>query len=335
MILLLLACAGRPFLDAGPCLDTFDGPAIAECEVPGWDDRAYDLVLPAQYDGVTPVPVLLALHGGGGNKQAAARTTCASGEVDDPSCLHRHAQDNGYAVIFPNGTGFGLTPEVRTWNAGGGEGGWRCVSGKACDEGIDDVAYIEELLDDVEARVAVDPTRVYATGLSNGGAMSHRLACELSDRIAAIAPVGGANQLAAAGECAPARPVPVLHVHGTADPCWQYEEGPPDCPVGGGDAPHVGVEQTMEQWAEVLGCDAAPSEVALPDTARDGTSSVRLTWSGCDAPLEHLRVDGGGHAWPDGYQYLRERVIGPVPRDWGNEVIWDFLSTQRLEDPPG
>lgn len=331
MLPFLLGCAGRPFLEAGACQDAFDGPAIAECEVPGWEDRAYDLVLPEGYDGSTPVPLLLALHGGGGNKAAAERVTCSEGEVDDASCLHRHAQQGGYAVVFPNGTGFGLFDEVRTWNAGGGQDGWRCASGKACEEGIDDVAYVADLLDDVEERVVVDTDRVYATGLSNGGAMSHRLACELSERITAIAAVGGAMQFTTNATCAPTRPVPVLHVHGTADPCWQYEEGSPDCPVGGGDDPHVGVEQTMAEWAAILGCEGSTTEEALADTAQDGTSTVRLTWTGCAAPLQHLRIDGGGHAWPDGYQYLREGTIGVVPRDWGNEVLWDFLSAQRLE----
>lgn len=330
MILALsLACA-RPFLDVGPCQERFTGPGIAECEVPGWEDRAYDLVLPPDYDGESPVPLVLALHGGGGNKKAAERTTCSEGEVEDESCLHTHAQDNGYAVLFPNGTGFGLLPELRTWNAGGGDEEWRCASGKACERGIDDVSYIQDLLDDVESRAAIDTTRVYATGLSNGGAMSHRLACELSDRITAIAAVGGAMQFTTTGVCAPTRSVPVLHVHGTADPCWSYEQGAPDCPVGGGDLPHVGVQRTLDEWAALLGCDGGTVEEEIPDAAQDGTSTVRITWTGCEAPLEHLRVDGGGHAWPDGFAYMKERTIGPVPRDWGNELIWDFLGAQVM-----
>lgn len=332
MILLsLLACAGRPFLETAPCQEFFGGPTIAECALPGWEDRAYDIVLPLDYDGEHPVPLLLALHGGGGNKEGAARVTCPDGDPDDPACLHRHAQDNGYALVLPNGTGFGLRPELRTWNAGGGQGGWRCVSGKACQRDIDDVAFFQDLLDDVQGRAAIDPSRVYATGLSNGGAMSHRLACELSDRVAAIAAVGGANQLGAAQGCAPEHPVAVLQIHGTNDPCWQYEGGPPDCPVGGGDDPHIGVEASNAQWAARLGCTGDPSEEALPDTAQDGTMTTRLRWSGCAAPLEHLRVEGGGHTWPDGEPYLPRRVVGRVERDWGNEQLWAFLSAQRRE----
>lgn len=326
-----IGCGARDFLPTGPCQGAFSGPAMAECELPGWEGRGYDLVLPHDYDGSTPVPLLLAIHGGGGNKEAAAQTTCSEGRVDDASCLHRHAQDNGYAVVFPNGSGFGLLPELRTWNAGGGGEGWRCASGRACDDDIDDIAYFNDLLDDVEERVAVDTARVYATGLSNGGAMSHRLACELSDRITAIAAVGGAMQFTTTATCAPARPVPVLHVHGTDDPCWRYEGGEPDCPTGDKGDAHVSVAHTLDEWADILGCDGAHTEETLPDTAQDGATTTRITWSGCAAPLQHLRVDGGGHAWPDGHQYLKESIVGPVWRDWGNEVLWGFLQEQVME----
>ena len=105
LLTLALACAPRPFLDAGECLDSFDGPAIAACQLSDWPDRDYDLVLPDSYDGSTPVPLLLAIHGGGGNRRGAAKTTCSDGKADDASCLHRHAQASGYAVAFPDGSG--------------------------------------------------------------------------------------------------------------------------------------------------------------------------------------------------------------------------------------
>ncbi|MBW2256514.1 MAG: hypothetical protein JRI25_18225, partial [Deltaproteobacteria bacterium] len=321
------------FLETGPCEDVFEGPAIATCPVPGWERREYDLVLPADYDGTTAIPVVLALHGGGGNKEGAARVTCASGEPDDTSCLHQHAQANGYAVVFPDGTSGRLIRRVRTWNAGGGVDEWRCTSGRACEEDVDDIAYFEALLDDLEERVAVDVDRVYATGLSNGAAMSHRLACELSERIAAVAPVGGAMQLTVAAPCAPSRPVAVLQVHGTEDPCWTYQGGPSECPIGQLDLSLVGVERTLTEWAELLGCDPGPVEGDLPDPEEDGTRTTRMRWNGCSAEFEHLKIGGGGHAWPDGYAYLKERTIGVVPRDWGNEVIWAFLGQQRRQEP--
>jgi len=323
--LLGLACAEPLFLPTGPCLDAFDGPAMATCELPGWADRGYDLVLPDDYDGDTPVPLVLAIHGGGGNKEAAERITCSEGTVDDDSCLFSQAQARGYAVVFPNGSSNRLVRKLRSWNAEGGEDGWRCTGGRACADQVDDIAYFRDLLDDVEGRVAVDPDRVFATGISNGGAMSHRLACELSDRVAAVAPVGGELQLVSTGTCAPEQPVAVLDIHGSEDPCWPYEGGVTDCPIGQKKDAFVGVPQTLAAWSEILGCQGLPTEDALPDTADDGTTTTRQRYPGCTADLVHLRIEGGGHTWPDGWQYMRERTVGRTPRDWGNEVIWDFF----------
>ncbi len=227
---------------------------------------------------------------------------------------------------MPNGTSSPLSKHTRTWNAGGGVDDWRCTSGHACETDVDDVAYFEALLDDLESRVNVDLGRVYATGISNGGAMSHRLACELSERIVAIAPVGGAMQLTTSHPCEPPEPVAVLHIHGTDDPCWRYDGGAPDCPTGQGGLAHVSVQRTLDEWSERLGCDAETVEDALPDAEEDGTTTVRVSHQGCAASLEHLMVQDGGHTWPDGYQYLGEWLIGQTPRDWGNEVIWEFLS---------
>ncbi len=326
---LLATGCHREFLDAGPCLDHFEGPGIALCDVPGWDDRPYDLVLPDSYDGQTPVPLIVALHGGGGSKESAERTSCSEGQPDDESCLHVQAQGRGYAVVYPSGTPGGLFGNRRTWNAGGGVGDWRCASGKACEDGIDDVSYIRDLLDDVESRVEVDPGRVFATGLSNGGAMSHRLACEAADIFAAVAPVAGAMQLTTSDVCEPTSPVAVLDVHGTDDPCWKYDGGEPDCPTGQRGKEHVSVQRTMDEWAAILHCQGDPLEAAVPDTSDDGTTTTHVIWQGCDRPLEHLRIEGGGHAWPDGDQYLPERTIGVVPRDWGNERIWSFFDINR------
>jgi len=326
-----LACAGRR-LDTAPCEDVFTDAVAATCSVPGWDDRDYDVVLPKGYDGRTPVPVVVAFHGGGGNRVGAARTTCPTGDVREADCLHELGRREGFAVVYPDGVPGAVFHEQRTWNAGGGVGDWRCTSGTACEEDADDVRYIRALLDDVEQRVNVDLDRVYATGLSNGGAISHRVGCEVSDRFAAIAPIGGAMQLTTSDVCEPERPVPVLHVHGTEDPCWRYDGGAPDCPTGQAGLKHVSVERTMDEWAAINGCDDAPPlEEDLSDPADDGSRTVRQTWTGCAATTEHLRVDGGGHIWPNGHQYLGEGLVGPAWQDWGNEVLWDFFGAHPMQ----
>lgn len=321
-MLLLLGCQ-KSFLETAPCEERFSTAATADCPVAGWEDRDYTLVLPDGYDGSAAVPVVLALHGGGGNRESAARVTCADGDATASSCLHVQASARGWAVVFPDGVPKWRGSENRSWNAGGGADGWRCVGGTACEEGVDDVQYFRDLLADVERRVNVDTTGIVATGLSNGGAMSHRLACDLSDQITAVAPFGGGLQLTTTGTCAPERAAPILYTHGTDDPCWPYAGGPTDCPIGKNLGDFVSAERTLADWGEILGCEGEPTEEALADTAEDGTTTTRLTWAGCG--LVHLRIEGGGHTWPQGYQYLGERTIGAIPQDWGNEVLWAFF----------
>lgn len=145
------------------------------------------------------------------------------------------------------------------FNAGGGASGFDCIGASACEHGVDDIAYFKALLDDLAKKINVDTKRVFSTSLSNGGAMSHRLACELADRIAAIAPVSGANQFATAAVCTPSKLVPVLDIHGTGDPCWPFGGGSFEC-FGNLKQNLVGVQATMvgskekPGWAEWYGC---------------------------------------------------------------------------------
>jgi polyhydroxybutyrate depolymerase len=245
------------------------------------------------------------------------KLACLDGDLTSGECLDRVANTAGMAVVFANGTnapgGTPIDPNgVRTWNAGGGSNGYICVSGGACTAGVDDVAYLRALLADVATRTAIDPKRVFVTGMSNGAAMSHRLACEAADVVAAIASVEGENQFALAG-CTPTRPVAVLDVHGTSDACWPYPGGNGGCLQAG---LYVSVESTLAGWAARNGCGLTPSEVTLAPLpgVNDGTSVVRHAYWGCAAggALEHLEVVGNGHYWPRGYGYASGTVVGGV-----------------------
>lgn len=322
----LTGCRSLDTLQTSPCVDEVEPDTAISCTVPGYS-RAYDFVVPANYNAETPTALVIALHGGGGNRGAALRTTCPYGDIEDPDCLHTMATERGFAVVAPDGTESFL--DARSWNAGGGGGEFRCVGGEACEDGVDDVAFINALLDDVGRKMNLDETRVYVTGLSNGGAMAHRLACELSDRVTAIAPIGGAMQFTTNARCEPTMPVPILAVHGSDDPCWPMAGGTPNCPVGDRDLKFVSVSRTMREWGGLKRCENVPLEDQLPDTSNDGTTTVRQTWQGCDSELTLLRIDGGGHTWPGGYQYLGPRVVGPVATDWGNEVILNFFQRHR------
>ena len=330
-ILGALACAIATSLAATACGGGSDPPAPATCptgalangaadatfSVAGWPDRDYDLVLPASHVCGQPIAVVVALHGGGSNKEGMRKLACLDGDTASAECLHRVANAAGMAVVFANGTdavgGTLIDPNgVRTWNAGGGINGYICVSGAACTAGVDDVGYLRALLADVATRTAVDPKRVFFTGMSNGAAMSQRLACQAADLVAAIAPVAGENQFALAG-CTPARAVAVLDIHGTSDACWPYPGGNGGCLQAG---LYVSVDSTLAGWAARNGCHLTPNATMLAPIVgvNDGTSVVRFDYSGCvvGGALEHLEVVGNGHYWPRGYAYASGSVVGGV-----------------------
>jgi polyhydroxybutyrate depolymerase len=304
--------------------------AVLTCEVPGFDRRPYDVHLPAAYVPARPVPVVLAIHGGGGDSRGAARTTCPGGDIESPDCLHAIAGREGVAVVYPNGTASRLLPNVRTWNAGGGAKGWQCVSGRACKDGVDDIAYFRALLGDLSRWIAVDPRRIYATGLSNGGAMSHRLACQMAGRIAAIAALGGENQYATTATCAPQRPVPVLQIHGTKDPCWPYAGGKAAC-LQRDDTSKISVDASMRVWAAINDCKSLEAAQAM--ASEPGIRTERIRWRGCRAETELIRTVGGGHVWPGGWAYFRQSIIGPMVSGWSaNRVILDFFRRNPMPE---
>jgi polyhydroxybutyrate depolymerase len=331
LLLLTVAVSACAAAKPQPCSPAEAKPGAAlTCALPGFDRRPYDIHLPEDYSTARPVPVVLAIHGGGGNSRAALRTSCPGGDVESPDCLHAMAGREGMAVVYPNGTGSRLLSNARTWNAGGGTKDWQCVSGRACKDGIDDIAYFRALLDDLRRWLAVDARRVYATGLSNGGAMSHRLACQMADRIAAIAAFGGANQYATTAACAPPRPVPVLQIHGTADPCWPYAGGKAAC-AQRDDMAKISVGESMRIWATINGCESAQAAQPMASEAR--VETVQVKWSGCRAETALIRMEGGGHVWPGGWAYFPERVIGPMVGGWSaNRVILDFFRRHLMPE---
>lgn len=306
------------------------GPGDYQRDLPSWPNRSYTLHIPSNYDSSRPVPVVVVIHGGGGNSKAAAQLTCPGGNINDSKCFNKLADKEGFVVVYPNGTPEpGSSDSGRRWSVGGGKNGYSCAGGFTCAAGIDDIKYFRDLLDDVESVVNTDRARIFTTGLSNGGSMSHRLACQLADHIAAIAPLGGGNQFSTVEPCVPGRAVPVIHIHGTDDSWWPYMGGSEGRATGPGDkGVRISIPQTMSGWASRNGCNATPTIESLPDIAKDGTSVTRETYTRCkdNGDVIHYKITGGGHTWPQGYQYLREFLIGRTSQDINaNEIIWDFF----------
>jgi polyhydroxybutyrate depolymerase len=338
---LLSACGGgsSPPPPSAVCTAPMlpSGAADATFSIAAWPDRDYDLVLPASYQCGQPIAVAIVFHGGGGSKESMRKITCPGGDLTGARCLSRIANAAGMAIVFPNGTnapgGNLVSPVgVRTWNAGGGQNGFICVSGGACNTDVDDVGYTRALLADLATRFAIDAKRVFATGFSDGAAMSQRLGCEAADVFAAIAPVSGENQFALAG-CTPARRSAVLDIHGTLDACWPYAGGNGGCIQTG---LYVSVADTLAGWATRNGCNPTATLTTLPPLpgVNDGTSVVRHDYAGCAAggALEHLEVVGNGHYWPGGYVYASNAILGGVMSqqlDTGQAVVDFFVANAR------
>jgi polyhydroxybutyrate depolymerase len=296
-------------------------------DVPGWPGRAYDLFLPPAYGEEAIVSLVIAIHGGGGNKRAQRKLSCPRGDLDDPGCMNALANREGFAVAYPSGTGSRFFRNLRTWNAGGGKDGFQCVSGRACADEIDDVAYFKAMLDDIGSTFHIDTSAVYLTGMSNGAAMAHRLACELAGRVAGIAAVGGANQYASVSPCTAS--TAVMQIHGSADPCWAYLGGRISC-LDRNPGAKASVTDTVNDWAIRNGCGDAPAVERIPDRSPDGTSATVHRYRDCDNPLTLILIENGGHTWPGGYQYFRERRIGRMSLDFNaSEEIVEFFKARR------
>jgi len=255
----------------------------------GGRTRTYLVHSPEGYDGKTPLALVLVLHGA---LQGAT-------DVERMSGMSVKADKEKFLVAYPSGTSrSGLVP---TWNAG-------ACCGYAQTNKVDDVGFLRALIDKLEHNYTVDPERIFATGISNGGMMSYRLACELADRIAAIAPVEGAQDV----DCRPSGPVSVLVFHGTADLLVPYNGGTTPFQIGSKrkDTP---VSSTVAFWVTQDGCSKTPR--------REEANQLRIdTYSGCKggAGVTLYTLEGGRHMWPG------TRLSGnDVP---ATDIIWSFFA---------
>lgn len=249
--------------------------------------RTVRVHLPPSYDPAKRTPLVLDLHGyasDGGQQAGVAHMLAKSDSA-------------GFIAVHPDGH-----HSPRGWNAG-------VCCGSAASSGENDTAWLMSVLDQLEAKLCVDPDRVFATGLSNGAFMSHRLACEAADRIAAIAPVAG---VVGTPTCTPSRPVPVFHVHGTSDPVIPFG--------GGGFNGNEPVATTINRWV-------ANNHCTTTTTSYQHGDATCVTHGGCTdgADVTLCTIDGGGHQWPGGDS------IGSFSGKLSNDLVatdamWTFFS---------
>lgn len=264
--------------------------------------RTYLLNLPPDYysAGAADVPLVIGMHGTGGNAR----------QFERDYGLTKKANSAGFIVVYPEGVQNNGVLGVRTWNAG------RCCD-FAMENDVNDVLFIRTLIDALVATFRVDAKRVYVTGMSNGGMMAYRLACEMPDKIAAIAAVS--STMVVDQPCHASRAVPVLHMHSILDAKVPYNGG---TGIGGYYFPPV--DSVLEVWASENNC-VVRDEITNDDR-------FKLTeWSSCDdgVIMQCYLTRDGGHAWPGGQ---RSGNWGDSPSEviYATDLLWEFFRQFEL-----
>lgn len=259
--------------------------------------RTYTLHAPA---GVThPQALVVNLHGGGSTGRTQATLTHYDAVADA----------NGFVVVYPDGID-------KNWADGRG-------ASEPDRRGVDDVGFLTALAAKLVNDFGIPRGHVFATGISNGAFMTNRLACERADAFAAIAPVSGT--LGTNITCAPSRPVAVFETHGTADPIVPFDGG--TMTGRGGRSTIVSAPTMVDRWRDINGCQSDPLHDRVQGS--DGMTVDRFVSPSCAAgsSVVFMRVDGGGHTWPGGPQYLPKVIIGPTTTAFDeSQSSWDFFA---------
>jgi len=266
--------------------------------------REYALHVPAGLSDDHRVPLLLAFHGGGGHAWRMPKFTG----------FDQIADQKRFVVVYPEAVN-------KSWDDTRG-------LSKA-----DDVGFISALIDHLAKELPIDTSRVYATGISNGGFFSNRLACDLSDKIAAIASVAATMPTTLPPDCRPVRAISVLYMNGTSDPLVPIGGGAIGANLGLHRDECISLEDAVRFWTKLDHTVGAPQTKDLPDRTDDGTHVKRAVYGGglSDTEIVVYRIEGGGHAWPGGSQYLPTMIVGKASQQIdGSREIWKFLENKSL-----
>lgn len=243
-------------------------------------ERSYFIHIPEGLTSQEAAPLVFVFHGYQESGTSARNYTG----------FDQIADENGFIVVYPNGSG---SSSARSWNASG-------CCGYALQNEVDEPAFVRAIIADVETLLSVDPKQIYATGFSNGALLSYRLACEMSDTFAAVAPAGGVLMYA---PCEPQEPVSVMHVHGAKDAVVPLD--------GGGSAIQFPpVAESLATWEKLDGCNGEKQ------VEKDGVLE-HTTFGECNPGIsvELYVVDGTSHSWPSPY-------VAPI-----SQIIWEFFAT--------
>lgn len=266
-------------------------------------ERRYLLHIPPNIDTTRPLPLVMFFHGGGGGMFQAAEDYPWTAKADEA----------GFILVFGQGTSRRDGDLINTWNAG------ECCA-YARDNDIDDIQYVEDVLADVKAKVAVDESKIFATGFSNGAMMSYRIACELSDTFTAIGAVSGTDNTTS---CDPSTPVSVIHIHARDDEAAKFAGGSgrsfDENPEWVTD--FRSVEDSFNQWLSYNGLADEPERVFTGE----GVTCDLYATDTTSVAMQLCVLETGGHTWPGGAAAARRSGLEPNQALNATDVIWEFF----------
>jgi len=262
--------------------------------------RTYLIHVPPGYLNSKPISLIIALHGGFGSAV----------NIENQSLLSIKSDEANFIVVYPEGV---RVLGVRTWNAGG-------CCGAAASFNIDDVGFIDTLIEKLSAEYTIDQKRIFATGISNGGMMCYRLASDLANKIAAIAPVAATMVIKTVVN--PSRAIPIIHFHSFNDTNVPYTGG-----IGSGVSGHYNppLDSVFNVWMNVNGC-------VKKDTIKNDQDYLLVKWSNCinNSEIHFYLTRDGGHSWPGGVKYLPGDEPSKVIN--ADDLLWDFFQSHPIPD---
>lgn len=295
---------------------------LPEARSAGGRSRAWIVYAPPDYDPAQPTPVVVLLHGRPSN---AASMALISG-------MNEVAARHNFIVVYPEG----LDNE---WNAQFDLAGSLTLSGQSSTLPQDDVGFLQTLMDDIGVDFNVDRSRLYLGGFSNGGFMTHRMACSAGDTFAAFAAVGAALYVELNRHCQRSPPTPILLMHGSGDPSVPIDGVEVPNPQGGEPIRITrSVQETVAAFARRNHCEMRGTSTTFAESGRSpGTHVMRFVPHGCDEgeDVVYYLINGGGHTWPGAQGMMDAQFFGPTNLDFNaSETIWEFFAAHTLQPEP-
>jgi len=268
--------------------------------------RQYRVHVPQRYSAATPTSLVLAFHGGGGDMDHMA--------TDKYYGLISKADAAGFIVVFPNGYSKLSSGKFATWNAG------NCCAG-ARDQNIDDVGFIRKIIANLTQQLNIERKQIYATGMSNGGMLTYRLACEMADTFKAIASVAGTDNTTS---CTPKVPIAILHIHAKNDDHVLYNGGAGKTFRDMSKiTDFTSVPATIAKWVRLNSCNAAPQRVL----ETSGAYCDKYSQCAGNVAVQLCVTETGGHSWPGGTKPRGDE--SPSQALSADDVMWDFFSSSQ------